>query len=820
MIHTGFPDKAALITREEKVSYAELFRQIQRYAELFSNRKGEKIAILASNRVEWVYSFYAAWLNNCCVVTIDAGASKDDIAYILNDCKPALLFTGNEQRNLLNDSLALAEFKPDCLFFEDLVFPEIDSTVVPEFSYADDQMAVIIYTSGTTGFPKGVMLSFGNLIANVKGVSDDIPIYTAERQVLVLLPLHHIFPLAGSMIAPLRAGGTMVIAPSMQSADLLETMKNNQINIMIGVPRLYELLYKSISAKIKEKLIARFLYNVVRVFHARGLAKKIFKKVHEGLGGHLEVMVAGGAALNPEVGTFFYTLGFDVLEGYGMTEAAPMITFTRPGNIRIGYTGQALPGLKVEVRDGEIVASGPSIMLGYYNRPEETAEVFKDGWLYTGDLGNLDSRGFLCITGRKKEIIVLPNGKNISPVELETKLAAGNKFIKEIAVLLHKEMLHALIVCDHVALQNAGFPDARLYFRDHLLPEYNREVSTYKRVSQFTLIDTEIPRTKLGKIQRFMLEDYMGKSQPQKKQKAASYSEEFKIIGDYLEQLIGKEVTPEDHLEYDLAIDSLGRISLIDFIEKNFGVIIAESDFQKYQTLADLTTFVAGHKKWQKNQEVSWSEIIKEKVHLKLPKSWPTIMLIKNTALSFFSVYFRFSANGMKNLPDGPCIIAPNHQSFFDGLFVTSFLKRKTMMKTYFFAKKKHVNTQALSFMAKRNNVIVVDTNEGLKESIQKMADVLKRGKKIIVFPEGTRTHDGALGEFKRTFAILSKELEVPVVPVVIDGAFRALPRGAMFPRPFTRVKVSFLNPVYPQQYTVDGLKQKIWQVIKNKLGK
>lgn len=819
MIHTGFPDKAALITRDGAVSYSELFLQIQRYAQTFSDQRGEKVAILSSNRAEWIYAFYAAWINNCCVVTMDAASSKEDIAYIINDCKPAVIFIGEDQRNLLQDALAIAEFKPAFRVFEEISDVHTTDVTPPTFSYTPEQLAVIIYTSGTTGFPKGVMLSFGNLIANVKGVSEDIPIFTSDRQVLVLLPLHHIFPLAGSMLAPLKAGGTVVISPSMQAADILETLKKNQVNIMIGVPRLYELLYKSIRAKVDEKAIARLLYKVVRALHARGLAKKIFKKVHDGLGGHLEVMVAGGAALNPEVGSFFYNLGFDVLEGYGMTEAAPMITFTRPGNIKIGLTGQALPGLKMEIRDGEIVASGPNIMMGYYNRPEETAEVLKDGWLYTGDLGTLDDNGFLRITGRKKEIIVLPNGKNISPVELETRLSNGSNLIKEIAVFFHKEMLHAMIVVDAEALKAAGISNIRQHFRDVVMPAYNKDVSTYKRITQFTISEVEIPRTKLGKIQRFLLQECVEKIQPLKKVDDRSFGPEYKSLRTFLEQLTGKSVAPEDHLEYDLALDSLGRISVIDFVEKNFGVAIAEQEFQKYPTLAQLSAYVSTHKKWQKNQEVSWSEIIKEKVHLKLPATWPTVMLIKNAALSFFSLYFRFSASGVKNLPEGPCIIAPNHQSFFDGLFVASFMKRKTMTKTYFFAKKKHVNTLLFNFMAKRNNVIVVDTNEGLKESIQKMANVLKSGKKIIVFPEGTRTRDGALGEFKQTFAILSKELEVPVVPVVIDGAYRALPRGALFPRPFTRVRVSFMNPVYPQHYTVEGLKQKIWQVIKNKLG-
>jgi len=819
MINTGYPDKAALITKDEQVTYTGLLQNIQRFALSFSDKHTEKVAILASNRVEWVYAFYAAFLNNSSVVPIDAGSSKEDIAYILEDCKPELIFAGHEQQELLQQALSISSFKPECRIFEEVQLPQLQNTALPEFHNRPEQLAVIIYTSGTTGTPKGVMLSFANLAANIKGVSEDIKIFTPERQVLVLLPLHHIFPLAGSLMAPLKAGGTVVMAPSMQAADILETLKNNKVNIMIGVPRLYELLYKSIRAKIQASFAGRMLFKIVSGLHARGLAKKLFHKVHEGLGGHLEILVAGGAALNPEVGNFFHILGFEVLEGFGMTEAAPMITFTRPGRVVIGSAGEALPGLQMEIRDGEVVAKGPNVMMGYYNRPEETAETLRDGWLYTGDLGTIDSKGYLRITGRKKEILVLPNGKNISPVELETKFIHYAAFVKEVAVFMHQEMLHAIIVIDKEKLPAEALADTRQYFRDVVFPAYNKDVSSYKRITQFTLTETDLPRTKLSKIQRFKLSESLTATQVLKKKEPIPASEAFKDIHAWLVDLTGKPIAPSDHLEYDVALDSLGRISLIDMISRNFGVNIAEQEYKNYPTLEKLAEYVSQHQKWEKHQEVSWSEILKEKVHLKLPTTWPTINLMKNAALSFFKIYFRFSSQGIKNLPEGPCIIAPNHQSFFDGLFVASFLKRKTMNKTYFFAKEKHLNTHLLKFMANRNNVIIVDTSKDLKESIQKMAEVLKKGMKIIVFPEGTRTSDGALGEFKRTFAILSKELEVPVVPVVIDGAFRALPRGAIFPRPFARIKVSFLTPVYPQNYTYDSLKNKIYQIIRNKLG-
>jgi len=238
------------------------------------------------------------------------------------------------------------------------------------------------------------------------------------------------------------------MSPSMQSSDLLETLKNNRVNIMIGVPRLYDLLYKGLKTKIYASFVGKTVFNIVKALHSKKIAKKVLKKVHDGFGGNLEFMVSGGAALNKETGSFFKALGFEVLEGYGMTEAAPMITFTRPGKVKIGSPGHTLPGLKVEIRDEEICAKGDNIMKGYYNRPEETAEVLKDGWLFTGDLGRFDKKGYLHITGRKKEIIVLPNGKNINPVELEIKLEKID-YINEAGVFLKDDKLHAVILPDY-----------------------------------------------------------------------------------------------------------------------------------------------------------------------------------------------------------------------------------------------------------------------------------------------------------------------------------------------------------------------------------
>lgn len=807
MINTQFPDKPALIIRDQVDTYSDFFGKIQSFAKLFSGKGYKKIAIFSENRLEWVHAFYAGWQNGATVVPVDFLSSADDAAYILNDCQPELVFYSQVVSENWKKITARLNYKPESILFEESGVEKAEPVTPWEIPYNPENTAVIIYTSGTTGSPKGVMLSFNNLLANLKAVTVDVEIFTPDRPTLMLLPLHHIFPLAGSMMLPLSVGSTVVMSPSMQSSDILETLKNHPVRIMIGVPRLYELLYRSIRAKIDAKAIGRLFYRIVKISGSKKLAKKIFKKVHDGLGGQLEIMVSGGAALNIEAGRFFTVLGFEVMEGYGMTEAAPMITFPRPGEVVLGTTGQALPALRIEIRDGEVVAKGPNIMQGYYNRPEETAEVLKDGWLYTGDLGEVDSKGYLRITGRKKEIIVLPNGKNVNPAELEEKLEKTCPCIKEAGVFLYKDNLYAVIYPDYKVLADGMITDAEQYFREKVLPEFNRELTSYKRIIQFSLVREEMPRTRLGKIQRFKLEELIGQKEKRtEKPYEHEYSEEYLAVKSFLESQVDMTVSPNDHLEFDIALDSLGKLSLIDFVEKTFGVKIEEEHLPKFPQVRSLVDHIKSHKLFHKDDVTNWAAALKEKVSVKLPKTWPTLAVIKNSSRGFFFIYSGLNSKGLEHIPEGPCIIAPNHESFFDGLYLTAALNMKTVKKSYFYAKKKHVNNWFLRFLANRNNIIVMDINKDLKESIQKLAEVLRKGKNVIIFPEGTRTKTGKMGEFKKTFAILSKELNIPVVPVAIKGAYKAMPYRAIFPRPFSKISIFFDKPVYPADYSSDEL--------------
>ena len=816
-IYRSSPDKKSIISQQGDFTYRQLFQQIQQYALLFETKGYSKVAIYAENRVEWFFAFYAALQNNCIAIPIDFTASAEDVAYILDDCRPELLFISEAMKEPLSKVELKSQNRPEVIVFEN--HPPVHDQNPSEWTGPEDNetIAVIIYTSGTTGSPKGVMLSYTNLLANMKAVVD-AKIFHSESQVLVLLPLHHIFPLLGSMIVTFYSGGTTVVSPSMQSADLMKTLADNAVTVFIGVPRLYELIYRGLMAKINKSFLARTFLKLVYATKSRKLGKTLFKKVHKGLGGHLQFMIAGGAALNKEVGSFFYAIGFEIMEGFGMTEAAPMISFPRPGKIKIGSTGQALPGMTVEIRDGEIVAKGPNVMPGYYNRPEETAEVLKDGWLYTGDLGRLDEEGYLYITGRKKEIIVLPNGKNINPVEIEQKLEFYSKAIKEVGVFIYKEMLHAAIVPDFKFLTDNGITDLNPYFREEVLSPFNAELSSYKRIMQFTLVKTELPRTKLSKLQRFKLEELIQDTENKKSKSEDPDSAEYLAVKSFIESQVDMDISPDDHLVFDIAMDSLGKMSLIDFIEQTFGIKIDEEQLLKFPSIAKIAEYIGANKLFHKEQSETWSDNLKDNAPVELPKSSFLLRFIVSAVRGFFSIFFKYEVVGLENIPTGPCFIVPNHQSKLDAFLVLSCLDKETLNETYSYAKKDHVKSRIRQVLARHTNIIVMDLAKELKESIHKMAEVVKLGKKILIFPEGTRTTTGQLGDFKKTYAILSTELNIPVVPVAISGAYEAMSSGKKKIKSGSKIIVEFLPPVGPAGMTPEVLnsliKSKIFESI------
>jgi len=808
--------KLAIKYGDLSISYQDFFSHIEQFSKQFELSPGAHALLFSENTPAWVIAFYAVWKHKGVVIPVDFMASASEVAYILKDSTPEVIFCSETGAKLMHEAIYLADIQTKLIILpQTLELNEKAAATWEMPDYDKDDTAVIIYTSGTTGSPKGVMLSYGNLKQNVDAVSKGIKIYHSDSRVMVLLPLHHIFPLAGTMVIPLSLGASIAISPSLKTEDILKTLQDNKITIIIGVPRLYAAIHKGIKSKIDKSAVARLLFKLAGKLQSKAFSKKIFKAAHQKFGGSVEFLVSGGAALDPVVGGDFQTLGFEVLEGYGMTEAAPMITFTQPGRVKIGSPGHVVEGTEMRLVDGEITSRGPHIMKGYYKRPEETAEVIKDGWLHTGDLGYVDEDGFLFITGRKKEIIVLSNGKNVNPSEIEAALLQP-EMVQDCAVFHADDQLQLLVV----PINPDKLPTDQLekQLREELLKPYNEKVSAYKRIHRIHLINEELPRTRLGKLQRFRLAELAKKTKAVEQAPIKVDNPVYEMLANFVETEKQRKPLPTDHLEHDLGFDSLDKISMQTWIDQTFGIKIEPQELTGFESLIALSEWITSNKTRMEESHINWAEILREKVNLQLPATWFTGNLAVWVSRAFFKLYFRYQSVGQQNLPEGPFILAPNHQSFFDGMFVASVLRYKQVRGTYFYAKEKHIRPRWLKFLANRNNIIIMDLNRDLKASIQKMGEVLRRQKNLIIFPEGTRTANGNLGDFKKTFAILASELKVPVVPVSISGAFEALPRGSFFPKPWKKIRVEFLEPVYPDNHSYESLAGSVKERIQQKL--
>jgi long-chain acyl-CoA synthetase len=815
----------AIICGERKVSFTELLQRIALFSKEGKHAAGERTLIFSENREGWIYAFYSVWANRGIAVPVDASSTVSDVSYIINDCKPVAVWTSRQKLETVQAAVKEGGQTMDIHIIDELeTAPAGDEKA--EIAYNEDDTALIIYTSGTTGSPKGVMLSFRNILVNIRAVSEEVPIFNTERRTLILLPLHHVLPLVGTVVMPLYVGGGVAICPSMSGPDIMDTLQRGKIAIMIGVPRLWQTLYAGIKKKIDASAAGRLLFALCARVNSVRFSRLIFKAVHEKMGGHMKYMVSGGAALEREIALGLQTLGLELLEGYGMTEAAPMIAFTRPGDLVPNCVGKPIPAMDCKIVNGEVCAKGPNVMQGYYNRPEETAQVIdKDGYLHTGDLGHLDDCGRLYLTGRSKEIIVLSNGKNVQPNEIEYKLEKYAERVKEAAVVQDGDMLRAIIVPEENWAAALSDEEVEETLKREVLEPYNLTVTNYKKLMSLMVYRGELPRTRLEKLQRFKLKDILagGTSAPREEAPKARIEEpdfeEYRIIKNYIEEEKHLTLKPTDHIETDLAFDSLDMVALQGFIQQTFGTNVGVADMPGFRNIEALARHVAEGKTRMEVKVEDWHELLNADASaLELPHGNLAMPLLMKSSALFFKAYNRLSFKGTENIPqEGPMIIAPNHQSFLDAALLSIGLPMKTLRESYFYATEEHVQGALRQYFARHNNIIIMEWSN-LRDSILKMSEVLKRGKNLIIFPEGSRTRTGRMTDFKKTFAILARELQVPIVPVCIRGAFEALPRSKRFIAP-SKIEVEFLKPVQPDPAkSYDEIAQQVKSAIGERL--
>ena len=481
-----------------------------RYASFFSTytpkEKGFKSILFSENREGWIYALLGIWLNRGIVVPVDFKSIPLDIVYIIKDCQPDCLWTSRERESVAREAMKIAGVNIPILIIDDYEREDIPETTKPAYiEYNSSDVAGIFYTSGTEGTPKGVMLSFGNLIADMEGLCLSLGSRAHRLRSILLLPLHHSLPFTASLLLPLKYGKYVAFSPSFMSSDIIATIKRYEIESIVGVPALWNIFIPAIKKKICAKTLSRIMFYICKCLQWRWLSRKVFKRLYETIGEHF-AFISGGASLSKSIVEDCKSLGIALCEGYGMTETSPVVCFTPVDEIHPGSVGRPLPNVDVTIINGEICVKGPVVMQGYYNRPEETAARFdRDGWFHTGDLGHFDKKGRLYVTDRIKDIIVLSNGKNISPEEIENELLQHSDIVSELAVVQDGDILRAIIVPNPDWAGKRSEADLERALHEELIAPYNRDIQTYKKILAITVYHGQLPRNRIGKLQRYKL---------------------------------------------------------------------------------------------------------------------------------------------------------------------------------------------------------------------------------------------------------------------------------------------------------------------------
>lgn len=503
--------------------------------------KGKHIAVIGENSYKWVISYLSVVNGTGVVVPLDRELQPKEIANLLDrgdvsaviyskrlekkmleaietaqrDMEYKICMDESEENNVLN---------LDELIREGAELVENGDNRFTEAEIDREEMCSLLFTSGTTGLAKGVMLSHKNITANVYNMSKYVKI--AENDVgLSVLPMHHSYELTCHIFTGFYQGMTIAICEGLKH--ITKNMAEAPANVMLSVPLIFETMHKKVfkqakaSGKLEKMKKMMAVSKALKLYNRPELLRKIFKEVHEAFGGHIHIFIAGGAAIDPAVIEDFQALGLPMIQGYGMTESAPIIAVNKIHYSKPASVGLPMPGTEIRILDpdekgvGEILCRSDSVMIGYYKNPEETAAVLQGGWLHTGDYGYFDKEGFLYICGRKKSVIVTKNGKNIFPEEVEFYLQQS-EFIAE--VLVHgiedersgDTVVKAEIYLDRDAIKEVHGEMSEKEIRDLIKNEIdtiNEQMPPYKRVKRFGIRETEFEKTTTRKIKRFSKEN-------------------------------------------------------------------------------------------------------------------------------------------------------------------------------------------------------------------------------------------------------------------------------------------------------------------------
>ena len=559
--------------REEVIedrTYTNLRNDAFSLASFFVSKKyvNKHIAILGGTSYEWVVSFLAVIMSGNIVVPIDKMLLEKEMMFLFEQGDIDIILYDEEfEQTAKNAKKDIKKVKNIyCMLSED--FAEALKTKEVELPETNpDELAEILFTSGTTGVSKGVMLSQTNIVSNIIEIrrKDYASNVSGNPVVLSVLPIHHTFELTVDNLGILAYGVTICINDKLEN--IAANMNLFKPSVILIVPAIAEALYKKVKDAMNTPSTARKMKGGQKLVDAAKVLKmdvrrSVYKQLLDKFGGNLTNVVVGGAALRPEICELFDKFGINVYQGYGLTECAPLVASNDPGNNKVGSVGKCVSYMEAKTINGEIVVKGPGVMLGYYKNEEATKEAIKDGWFYTGDLGYIDEDGYIFITGRSKNIIILDNGKNIYPEELEDKIITIDG-VKDVFVYSDKGRL-----CTLILPENPGDKDKKKAI-EGAIKKLNETLPAYKRITFISFTHREFPKTTTLKIKRKDLME-MIKTQLVKnevKYVPASNPTEEKLVNAF-EQILSKRVGIYDDF-FELGGDSLSALELAAIVGIN-----------------------------------------------------------------------------------------------------------------------------------------------------------------------------------------------------------------------------------------------------------
>jgi long-chain acyl-CoA synthetase len=848
---------------------------------------GDRVVVMSENRPEWGISYFAILLAGATAVPLDRELSLSEVLNLVRVSRARALILSRKVAERLageaNLAVPLGDGDPDVVWspahpafgawlaqrpddaaiaarvlafdelltepdvvFVDPLQPQVDGRA-PYPNVKGDTLASLLFTSGTTGTPKGVMLTHKNLTSMVSKLSSLFTLYKHDR-LLSVLPLHHTLEFSAGFLMPLLHGASVDYLEEIEADALARALEDQGITGMVGVPALFQLLERKIYKNVSDAgvLVEKAFDTIVDLNRSLrdklpwdlGAGKLLFYPVHRKLGGRMRLLITGGSALPPDTLQTFRGLGFNLYEGYGMTESSPVLTVTRPGDKVIpGSVGRALPGIDVRIDHpdasgvGEVIAKGPNVMTGYFENPEATAQTLQDGWLHTGDLGRIDEDGNLFIVGRKKEMILGPSGENVYPDELE-ELYRDCKFIKEISIVglpgeVGQETVAALIVPDY----EQGGDEHRMSreavreaIREHV-KKVGKTLPLYKRLKVVHLWDHDLPKTASRKVRRRdviqelqRLERATRGGAELKKLEAAGSGPGawlYDLIADVSQKKRGT-VTSETRLD-ELGFDSLMFTELAVALEAAGVELPDPAELQAVETVADVERLIARLGARTRSEKPRRDRLAREKAaedrkaaeaddDIDVPR--PLVALGRRALRSGMKALYQrvldTDVYGAAQVPPfGGYIVCANHASHLDtGLIKYALGEQGEALvalaaKDYFFE-----DPVRRMYFENFTNLVPMERHGSLRESLRLAGEVIRDGYILLIFPEGTRSETGVMTDFKPSLGYLALTNKCGILPMYLSGTHEAMPKGRYLPRRGERV-AAYIGPFVPYREVV-----------------